>query len=90
MNPMNPIVHLLLADGMWVLVIAGWIMLVVTGLEADKPLSGGIPGHADPREPHTPAQWSAGDRLGEAGGWTLFALVSLSLPVILYWVFTQH
>ena len=36
---------LLITDGLWVLVVAGWIMLLLIGLEADRPMSGGLPGH---------------------------------------------
>jgi hypothetical protein len=36
-------------DALWLLIAAGWVLLLLTGLEADKPLSGGLPGYADTR-----------------------------------------
>jgi hypothetical protein len=87
---MNPLLSLILTDALWVIVFAGWILLIVTGLEADKPLSGGIPGHVDAHELHRTDRWHGLDRLGEIGGWTVFGLVAASLPVILYWIFTVH
>ena len=81
---------LVITDVLWVLVFAGWVLLIVTGLEADKPLSGGIPGHVDLHEMHMKHHWSAGDKLGEIGGWVVFAAVCALLPVILWWVFAVH
>jgi hypothetical protein len=91
MNPvLIPIWHLLITDGLWVLVIAGWALLIVIGLEADKPLSGGIPGHADPHDSQVEHKWAGWDRIGEVAGWVCFAAISAALPLILYWVFTTH
>ena len=84
---MNSLVSLIVTDALWVIVFAGWILLIVTGLEADKPLSGGIPGHVDVHELHRPGRWQGRDRLGEIGGWALFGLVAAALPAILYWIF---
>ena len=84
---MNPLLSVIITDVLWVIVFAGWILLIVTGLEADKPLSGGIPGHVDAHELHSTSRWSARDRLGEIGGWAVFGLVAALLPVILYWIF---
>ena len=66
------------------------VLLIVTGLEADKPLSGGIPGHVDAHELRTPGHWDKRDRLGEIGGWVVFGMVSCLLPVVLYWIFAVH
>jgi hypothetical protein len=64
--------------------------LILTGLEADKPLSGGIPGHleeAKDREAPTPTLW---DWVGEQGAWVVFGLTSAALPLALWWIFTTH
>lgn len=77
-------------DTLWFLVILGWITLIVAGLEADKPLSGGLPGHvymADPTDDHS---WSANDRIGNMLAWIVFAIAAGSLPFILWWIFTRH
>ena len=76
-------------DALWFLVIVGWILLIVTGLEADKPLSGGIPGHVDLHDSHTQG-WTARDRLGAVAAWTLFGCAAASLPVLLWWIFVFH
>jgi hypothetical protein len=86
---MNDLITLIITDALWFMVIAGWIALIVTGLEADKPLSGGIPGAVDPNE-HGAQHWSSGDRIGEIGGWIVFATISALLPVVLYWIFAVH
>lgn len=80
----------IVADFLWFLVFVGWVILLVVGLEADKPLSGGIPGHVDLHEMRAQHQWSLGDKVGELGGWAIFAAVSALLPVILYWIFAVH
>ncbi len=87
---MNVLVHMLMSDGLWFLVFVGWIVLIVVGLEADKPLSGGIPGHIDMHEQRQAHAWSLRDKIGEIGGWAVFAGVSALLPVILYWIFAAH
>jgi hypothetical protein len=76
----------LVSDGMWLLVAVGWVLLLGIGLEADKPLSGGIPGHVDAHEgtTHTEEGWA--DRLGELGAWVTFGLVVAALPVVLWWI----
>lgn len=87
---MNPVLAVILTDALWVFVFAGWILLIVTGLEADKPLSGGLPGHVDIHETHHTTHWNVRDRVGEIGGWLVFALAAASLPVVLYWIFAVH
>jgi hypothetical protein len=79
-----------MSDGLWFLVFVGWIVLIVVGLEADKPLSGGIPGHIDMHEQRQVHTWNLRDKVGEIGGWVVFAGVSALLPVILYWIFAVH
>lgn len=87
---MNPLLHVIMSDGLWFLVFVGWIVLIVVGLEADKPLSGGIPGHIDMHEQRQVHTWNLRDKVGEIGGWVVFAGVSALLPVILYWIFAVH
>lgn len=77
-------------DALWFLVIVGWIVLIMTGLEADKPLSGGLPGHVDYGEAHGKQHWSSTDEVGEIAGWVVFGLAAASLPIILYWIFNFH
>lgn len=80
----------LVNDVIWVVVIAGWIVLIAAGLEADKPLSGGIPGHVDHNEHLLAPPEARWDRLGELGGWAIFGVASLALPLVLWWIFTVH
>jgi hypothetical protein len=87
---MNIAVEVIITDVLWVLVIVGWVLLVLTGLEADKPLSGGIPGHVDMNELRHTHRWDRGDRIGEIGGWVEFGSVAATLPLILYWIFAVH
>jgi hypothetical protein len=77
-------------EALWFLVIAGWITLIVAGLEADKPLSGGIPGHGHFGEEQDESSWTSSDQLGVVASWGLFALAAALLPVILWWIFTRH
>jgi hypothetical protein len=79
-----------IADVIWFLVLAGWVVLIMAGLEADKPLSGGLPGQVDIHEAHAELKWSKMDRLGVIMGWIVFGLASASLPVILWWIFNVH
>ena len=73
------------------LIVAGWLVLVAVGLEPDKPLSGGIPGHIEPKQEQAsaPREGLLG-RLGEVAGWVVFGIVSLTLPVILIWIAGAH
>ncbi len=77
-------------DTLWFLVLVGWVVLIMTGLEADKPLSGGLPTHADTHADQDTTGWTANDRLGAAVAWVLFGLVAAGLPVILWWIFAYH
>ena len=77
-------------DVLWFLVIVGWVLLIITGLEADKPLSGGLPTHVDESDVEADLHWSASDRLGVLLSWTLFGLTAASLPFILWWIFAVH
>jgi hypothetical protein len=87
---MSPFVSIVITDVLWFLVFVGWVILIVVGLEADKPLSGGIPGHVDLNERHLPQHWTMSDRIGEIGGWVVFAAVCALLPIVLYWIFAVH
>lgn len=82
--------NLVVTDMLWLLVIVGWILLIVVGLEADKPLSGGVPGHLDAAEHHEARDWNVRDRLGSIGSWALFGLAAASLPVVLWWILQVH
>jgi hypothetical protein len=84
------LIETIVQDVLWLLVAVGWIFLLITGLEADKPLSGGIPGHFDVMENQTKAAAGRRGRLGEVGAWVVFGLVAASLPVILWWIFLVH
>ena len=80
----------IISDVIWFIVIAGWIFLITTGLEADKPLSGGIPGHVDPHEERNAQPEGTMGRLGVAGSWLVLGLATAVLPVILWWIFSVH
>jgi len=87
----NEILNVILTDALWVLVIGGWILLIATGLERDKPLSGGIPGILDSAiEEKDGYLWGAGDKLGELGSWVVFGIGAATLPLLLYWIFAVH
>ena len=86
----NATLQVILSDGLSVLIVIGWIFLIMTGLEADKPLSGGIPGHVSPGEENEEFQEGVWGRLGEASAWMTFTLVALALPVVLWWIFHVH
>ena len=77
-------------DALWFIVIVGWLVLIMTGLEADKPLSGGLPGQVDFGEAHSSHQWNSMDHLGSLLSWVVFGSAALLLPVILWWIFTYH
>jgi len=77
-------------DGLWFLVIVGWITLIVVGLEADKPLSGGLPGHARYAEADDHSAWTSRDSLAVVVSWILFGITAALLPLILWWIFTHH
>ncbi len=84
------ILNTVIRDVLWLLIAAGWVMLVITGLETDKPLSGGIPGHVDPQDMDEAVSEGALGRLGILGGWLVFGLISATLPVVLWWIFVAH
>ncbi len=80
----------LLSDVIWIIVIGGWIFLIAAGLEADKPLSGGIPGHVDHHEHLLAPPETLWDRLGIMGAWAIFGLASVGLVFVLWWIFAVH
>lgn len=82
--------EVLLVDILWVLVVVGWIILIATGLEADKPLSGGLPGHVDYGEAHGEHHWNSVDRFGATAAWVCFGLAAACLPIVLWWIFRVH
>ena len=82
----SPILLTVINDGLWLLVLVGWVFLIGIGLEADKPLSGGLPGHAHAEETSSTTE-SLGDRVGEIGAWVTFGLVVATLPLVLWWIF---
>jgi hypothetical protein len=77
-------------DILWFLVVAGWVLLIMIGLEADKPLSGGLPGHMSADEANADQHWTARDQLGVIGSWLVFSVAAASLPIILWWIFAVH
>jgi hypothetical protein len=77
-------------DALWFLVIVGWITLIVAGLEADKPLSGGLPGHVYMAETSDESNWNTMDRLAVTASWLLFGIAAASLPLIIWWIFSIH
>ncbi len=76
-------VGVVVTDLLWLLVIAGWLLLILGGLEADKPLSGGLPGHVSQGKAQDERQWTTLDRWGARLGWIVFGLAAASLPVVL-------
>ena len=86
----NSVVETIVRDGFWLIIIAGWIFLILTGLEADKPLSGGIPGHVSAADEHHDRSAGMFDRIGEMSAWIIFGLVCAALPVVLWWIFAVH
>jgi hypothetical protein len=86
---LDEVLATLLTDGLWLLIAVGWILLITLGLEVDKPLSGGIPGHISADEEGNVREGFWG-RLGEVGAWITFCSISLTLPVILYWIWVVH
>lgn len=85
------VLPIILTDGLWLLIAAGWILLVVIGLEVDKPLSGGIPGHISAEdEQEVEVHEGFWGRIGEVGAWITFCAISLTLPLILYWILAVH
>jgi hypothetical protein len=87
----DEVLPIILTDGLWLLIAAGWILLITIGLEVDKPLSGGIPGHisADDEQNEDVREGIWG-RVGVISSWITFGLVTLSLPFILYWSIAVH
>ena len=82
--------EVLISDFFWFLVIVGWIVLIMIGLEADKPLSGGLPSHTEMADDHVAEHTTPMDKLGIIAAWVLFGAMALSLPVILWWIFNVH
>lgn len=80
----------IIADVLWFLILVGWIVLIIIGIEADKPLSGGIPGHVDPNAEHHIETEGLAGKLGTLGAWVVLGVAALSLPIILWWIFTVH
>ena len=75
-----------IADFLWLAVIAGWVLLIVIGLEADRPMSGGLPGHTVVDGQHVKHKEGTLGKLGEYGAWAVFGLIILTLPVVLWWI----
>lgn len=80
-------IDLLITDGLWFVVVAGWVILLIIGLEADRPMSGGLPGHAVAHEDHAAHREGMVGKIGEYGAWLVFTLITLSLPIVLWWIF---
>ncbi len=67
-------------------VAAGWLVLLVTGLEPDKPLSGGIPGHVEPDSDGEDAPESVLHRVGETVAWAALVAMALGAACVLAWI----
>lgn len=83
----NNTFQLLISDGLWLIIVAGWAFLFATGLETDKPLSGGIPGHVEAHEEQASHQEGSWGRFGERSAWVVFCAAGLTLPIVLWWIF---
>lgn len=82
---------IIITDTLWFLVIVGWLTLILGGLETDKPLSGGLPGHVNFAEAASDEKnWTSMDRMGALAAWVVFGAAGLILPVVLWWIFTVH
>lgn len=84
------VIQALVNSGLWLVIVISGALLVAIGLEADKPLSGGLPGCADSHEEQAAELKSAWDRWGEVSAWVVFALAIASLPVLLWWIIAAH
>lgn len=82
----NNTIQLLFSDSLWLIIVAGWAFLFATGLETDKPLSGGIPGHVEPYEAQQSHHEGTWGRFGERSAWAIFSATVLLLPVVLWWI----
>jgi hypothetical protein len=83
-------VESVLSQALTVIIAAGWALLIGIGMEPDKPLSGGIPGHVDAHA-HPPIERDNRlGRLGEIAGWVLFASFPLILVAVLVWILSVH
>ena len=88
---MYSILSVIFTDGLWLLIAAGWIILITIGLEVDKPMSGGIPGHVNPEDERAAvAQEGVWGRIGTLGSWVTFFLILCMLPVVFYWIMVVH
>ena len=88
---MSPTLQGILSNFLSLLIVAGWLVLIAVGLEPDKPLSGGIPGHVEPAQDRAkPPKEGPLGRLGEVAGWVVFGAISLTLPLILIWILSVH
>ncbi len=90
MPQLSPEWQRLIGEILTFIVGAGWLILIGIGLEPDKPLSGGIPGHVDLSEVHGEAHESPLDHLGEVAGWVAFGTLSVLLVFVLVWIFRVH
>lgn len=81
------VLDLIITDGLWLLVVGGWIFLLFLGLEADRPMSGGLPGHTADHDSHHKHVEGTMGKFGELGAWIVFGGASLSLPILLWWIF---
>lgn len=84
------VVQTLISNALVVLIVAGWVVLLAAGLEPDKPLSGGIPGHIDPSSRGTATKEGLLGRIGEVAAWVVFGTVSLSLVAVVLWILRAH
>jgi hypothetical protein len=79
-----------LSQALTVIIAIGWLVLVGIGLEPDKPLSGGIPGHLDAHQGPPVDRENLLGRLGEIFGWIAFAAFPVILVIVLVWILHAH
>jgi hypothetical protein len=93
---MNLLHYVTFGNLLWSVIGGAWLYVLVLGLEADKPLSGDLPG--TPPHPIETQQynawndddWDAGDYTGETAAWTLFGAMGMLLFFLLYWMVSMH
>lgn len=87
---LTPEMKQLISEVLFVMIGAGWLILLGIGLEPDKPLSGGLPGHVTLTHKEDKVQEGLLGRLGEILGWMAFGIMSALLGVIMVWITRVH
>jgi len=87
---LTPEIKKLIGEVLFVMISAGWLVLLGIGLEPDKPLSGGLPGHVTLNHQEGEVQEGLMGRLGEILGWVAFGTMPVLLVVIMVWIMRVH